>query len=468
MTINNETVIASNRFGFGAKPGDLQRIGSRPRDWLRNQVDQPDLASLDQRSLASSREALQSFIDLRARRRDARRSNAREASDVKAVMKMGQVLRPMYMEHAMARGSQAVASRTPFYERLLHFWSNHFAVSIDDPQMLGLVGTLELEAIRPHINGSFSEMLIAVEQHPAMLTFLDNFQSIGPNSTMARVAARRFNKREMGINENLAREILELHTLGVNGGYTQEDVTTFASVISGWTFGGMFPERADRGAPGEFAFNELMHEPGDKTVLNRTYRQKGIRQGEAVLKDLARHPATARHISEKLARHFISDEPSKNAIDTLSRVFLQSKGYLPALYDALIELDETWRDVHSKYKSPVDYVYSLFRTLDYTPDNPQHLVGALTVLGQAPFRAGSPAGWPDSAAAWSGGEALFKRVELAVSVANKAGNRVDPLGLARLIFGPSLGEHSRLAISRAESARQGLAMLFASPEFQRR
>ncbi len=374
----------------------------------------------------------------------------------------------MYMEHAMARGSQAITSSTPFYERLVHFWSNHFAVSIDDPQMLGLVGTLEIEAIRPHVGGFFTDMLIAVEQHPAMLTFLDNFQSIGPNSTMAKFAARRRNKREVGINENLAREILELHTLGVDGGYTQEDVTTFAGVISGWTFGGMFPDRANRGAPGEFAFNELMHEPGSKTVMGKSYRENGIKQGEAVLKDLARHPSTARHISEKLARHFISDEPSKESVDRLSRVFIKSRGYLPALYDALIELDETWQAVHAKYKSPVDYVYSLFRTLDHTPDNPQHLVGALTILGQAPFRAGSPAGWPDTAAAWSGGEALFKRVELAVSVANKAGNRVDPLGLARLILGPTLGEHTRLSISRAESARQGLAMLFSSPEFQRR
>jgi len=212
----------------------------------------------------------------------------------------------------------------------------------------------------------------------------------------------------------------------------------------------------------------MMHEPGKKTIMKKQYRQKGIKQGEAVLRDLALHPSTARHLATKLARHFVADEPSQASIEKLSAVYLQSKGYLPAMYETLIDLDEIWQQPFAKYKSPNDFVYSLFRTINFVPENPLQIIGPLTVLGQAPFRPGSPAGWPDTARAWSGGEALFKRVELAVSVADKVGNRVDPLALSSIILGSTLSEHTRIAISRADSGVQGLAMLFASPEFQRR
>lgn len=466
MAIDENTVIASNRFGLGAKPGDLQKIDSRPQQWLKEQVRSPDPFST--RGLSSSREAIQVFLDFRDQKRKERMSGADSNVDVEEVVKMAQSMRPMYMQHVLARSIQAVETGTPFHERLVQFWANHFAVSADKPQLLGLVGTLEVEAIRPHVNGYFTDMLMAVEKHPAMLTYLDNFQSIGPNSTIARFAGKRRPGRKFDINENLAREILELHTLGVDGGYTQQDVTRFARVISGWTYGGILPARADRVKPGVFHFNPLMHEPGTQTIMGYRYREEGIRQGEAVLRDLAAHEATARHLATKLARHFIADEPSNASIEKLSDTYLQHDGFLPAVYDTLIALDESWQQPHSKYKSPQDYVYSLFRCVNFVPERPEQVIGPLTVLGQQPFKPGSPAGWPDTAEAWSGGEALFKRVELAVSVAERLGNRVNPVDLATSALGPTLGEKTGQALNRAESGGQGLALLFASPEFQRR
>ena len=468
MAVHNDTVIASNRFGFGARPGDLVRIGNKPKQWLRSQVRSPQALSSKAGKVASSRTAIQVFLEFRDKKRKQIRNGEDRVNDIADVKNMGQAMRPIYLGHVMARSVQVIESNTPFFERLVHFWSNHFSVSADKPQMFGLVGALEIEAIRPNVSGHFIDMLLAVEKHPTMLTYLDNFQSIGPNSMMAKHAGRRKIKRKFDINENLAREILELHTLGVNGGYTQKDVTTFAKVISGWTYGGLFKHRANKGKPGEFAFNDMMHEPGMKTIMKKQYRHKGINQGEAVLRDLALHPSTARHLATKLARHFVSDEPSQASIEKLSTAYLQSKGYLPAMYETLIDLDEIWQQPFAKYKSPNDFVYSLFRTINFVPEKPHQVIGPLTILGQAPFRPGSPAGWPDTARAWSGGEALFKRVELAVSVADKVGNRVDPLALSNTILGSTLSEHTRIGISRADSGVQGLAMLFASPEFQRR
>lgn len=465
--MNNESraVIASNRFGFGARPGDLGRISGDPDAWLLRQIEQPEpLGS----GVSNSQSALAGFIEFRKQKRTDRAGAGDKPDSVADIKNLAGAMRPVYMEHVMARTAQLVNTSTPFYERLVHFWSNHFAVSADNPQMTGLAGTLETEAIRPHVNGRFTDMLIAVEKHPAMLTYLDNFQSIGPNSLLARHAGKRKRKRKFDINENLAREILELHTLGVDSVYTQKDVSTFAKVISGWTYGGLFDRRINIGETGKFVFNHYMHEPGTKKVLNKAYPDSGLGQGEAVLKDLALHPHTARHLATKLARHFIEDEPSEYHIDTLAQTYLQSRGFLPAVYERLITFGEIWQTPFAKYKTPADYLYSIFRSISYVPEQARQIIAPLTVLGQAPFKPGSPAGWPDTAKQWSGGEALFKRLEFAISVANKIGNRVNPAALAGLITGPLLSEQSKTAISRADSAAQGLALFFSSPEFLRR
>ena len=265
--------------------------------------------------------------------------------------------------------------------------------------MPAVAGLLENEAIRPNVSGKFADLLMAVEKHPAMILYLDNQRSVGPGSELGRRANRRRSERQTGLNENLAREILELHTLGVDGGYTQDDVTSFAKIITGWSIGGSNERgRFADGVPGRFEFREIIHEPGDQFVLGRRYSQTGIRQGEAVLRDLAAHPATARHIAAKLARHFAADDPPQELVDKLAAAFLESDGDLPAVYQVLVESPACWADNFAKYKTPHDYVVSALRAFNHEPENPRFIIAALDLMGQAPYRPGSPAGWPDTAA----------------------------------------------------------------------
>jgi uncharacterized protein (DUF1800 family) len=319
------------------------------------------------------------------------------------------------------------------------------------------------------VTGNFADLLIACEQHPAMIAYLDNQRSIGPNSTLGRRANRVQRERNIGLNENLAREILELHTLGVDAGYTQQDVTTFAKVITGWSIGGASDTgRFADGTPGEFEFREIIHEPGDQTILGTRYSQHGVAQGEAVLRDLALHPSTARFIARKLATHFVADEPPKDLVDELAAVYLEGGAELSPVYEALVSADAAWTRSHRKYKSPHDFVISTLRAFDHVPERTRFIVGALDLMGQAPFRPGSPAGWPDSAEHWGGADALYKRIEWANTVARLAGGRANPVELGDEVLGSSFSSESREAVSRAESNVQGMTLLLASPDFQRR
>jgi uncharacterized protein (DUF1800 family) len=302
-----------------------------------------------------------------------------------------------------------------------------------------------------------------------MIIYLDNQRSIGPDSTLGRRANRRRRDQQFGLNENLAREILELHTLGVDGGYSQQDVTTFAKVITGWSIGGAgdrgrFPD----GVPGTFEFREAIHEPGPKKILEKTYREDGLRQGEAVLRDLATHESTARHIATKLVRHFVEDDPSTELVAKISEAFLDSGGDLPTVHAALVNASEPWQSTFGKYKSPQDFLISAFRAFDRLPEDGRFVVGALELMGQMPYRPGSPAGWPDTAEHWGGADALYKRIEWSNTVAGYVGSKVNPVQLGESVLGPALGDHTRTAVSRAESVMQGTTLLLASPEFQRR
>src|SRR4029077_13530817 len=228
-----------------------------------------------------------------------------------------------FLKEVRARLDAAFEADIGFAERLGGFWSNHFSVATDT--VLNMAGGYEREAIRPHVLGRFGDMLLAAESHPAMLVYLDNFRSIGPMSV-----AGLLNK--IGLNENLGREILELHTLGVRTVYTQDDVYRFAKTITGWTLRAMVSD-LERG--NEFFFNPRLHEPGPQTILGKTYAQDGVEQGRAVLADLARHPATAAHVAFKLARHFSSDEPAPSLVERLSKRFLDTDGDLKEIAKAL-------------------------------------------------------------------------------------------------------------------------------------
>ena len=351
----------------------------------------------------------------------------------------------------------------------MHFWSNHFAISADKQPLPAIAGLFENEAIRPHVTGRFADLLLAAEQHPAMILYLDNQRSIGPGSKLAKRANRRQNRQEFGLNENLAREILELHTLGVDGGYSQQDVTTFAKVLTGWSIGGANERgRFADGEPGKFEFRENIHEPGGQTLLGKKYTAAGIKQGEAVLRDLAVHPSTARFLATKLARHFVADEPPAALVQRLTDAHLDSDGDLSVVYEALISAKETWLAINAKYKSPHDFVISTLRAFDHVPDRPQFIIAALDLLGQTPYRPGSPEGWPDTALQWGGADALYKRIEWANTVARRVGSRVNPVELGQAVLGPAFGAETRKAVARAESFSQGMTLLLASPDFQRR
>jgi uncharacterized protein (DUF1800 family) len=403
---------------------------------------------------------------------------------LQVAMKLPAYYRPYYVADARARLQNAITTDRPFVERLVHFWSNHFAVSIDKIAVLGIAGSMEREAIRPNVLGRFSDLLMAVEKHPTMLLFLDNAQSIGPNSTLAQGFGQRAaqRNRQLGLNENLAREILELHTLGVDGGYTQTDVTSFAKVITGWSagvlraglLGQMGSQRSGQagattsGQQGEFTFRAMIHEPGAQTIVGKRYAQEGLAQGEAVLRDLVASPATAQHLATKLARHFVADEPSPALVQRLSDAYLKSGGDLPTVYRVLIDSPEAWASATPKYKTPSDTIYSTYRALQLPMPEGQQALGAFQVLGQPPFLPGSPAGWPDRSADWDGSAALMKRIELANTVAQKAGNRINASALAPLVLGGTLSDATRQSIARAESGVQALVMLLTAPEFMRR
>jgi uncharacterized protein (DUF1800 family) len=458
-----ESAIAANRYGLGARPGELALIAPDPRGWLDAQLaGGPPL--LEDPSLSSSAEILAKSFEIRLERRKGSAAPGTVLPD--AAVKLGQLYRSLYIEEATARLRAAAASERPFIERLTQFWTNHFAVSIDKFKVAGIAGSFEREAIRPHVLGSFSALTLAAEQHPAMLLYLDNETSIGPNSPIALRVARRRPEARLGINENLAREILELHTLGVEGGYTQTDVTTFAKVLSGWSIGGGAGRLAS-GPPGRFMFRPQLHEPGSQVILGTRYAEGGVEQGEAVLRALSLHPATARHISTKLARHFVSDDPPPAAVARLAHAFLRSGGDLPTVYRVLARLPEAWSAPLTKYKTPSDYVISSFRGLELPVAGRGALAG-LELLGERTYSPGSPAGWPDRSSDWNGASALLKRLEWANALGVRLAPRLDARELAPQLLGGTLGESTRTAIARAASAAQALTLLLASPEFLRR
>jgi uncharacterized protein (DUF1800 family) len=475
-----QTEIAVLRFGLGARPGDLAAAAGDPRAWLTAQI-KGAVPLAGNTPLAPSD---QIFTELRAARdefQEKKREAAAQSSDPKAaaapiVNPLREAYLPHYRAQVLARAQSAALTTRPFAERLVHFWTNHFAVSADKGAVFGVAGTLENEAIRPHVGGRFADLLIAVEQHPAMIGFLDNQYSVGKDSDLARLAARRASrqpmdadkpKREFGINENLAREILELHTLGVNGGYTQTDVTTFAQIITGWSIGGG-KGRLAGGIPGRFYFRDNLHEPGAKTFMGKTYHESGQPQGEAVLADLARRPATARFIATKLVRHFVADDPPPAAVERVARAFVKTGGDLPAVYAALIEAPQAWDADMRKFKTPEDFVFSTLRALNVSPRQPAEVVRSFDLLGQRQYTPGSPAGWPDTAKSWDGSDALMHRVLWASRVANLYERGIDPQDLASSTLGAYARPETLTALRRASSSTQALALLLMSPEFQRR
>jgi uncharacterized protein (DUF1800 family) len=454
-------IIATNRFGLGARPDET--LPSNPRAWLLAQFDRyqampapwaalphtPDIVlamAVTQRGLRDAAEA---------ERQELRQAQRRDAQD-------------HYRDAVNARATSALLTATPVVERLVHFWSNHFAVSVEKPQVLALAGAFEAEAIRPHVLGRFEDMLLAAERHPAMLFYLDQLQSIGPDSLAEQKAARRQPDKKRGLNENLAREAMELHTLGVRSGYTQNDVTEFARALTGWGIGGLRPNPAESEPQGRFFFRTQLHEPGVRTILARRYDQEGEAQAVAILQDLARASATAHHVATKLACHFVADAPEPALVNRLAEAFLRSGGDLPAVYRVLFESPEAWRAPAAKFKTPWEWLISSLRGLGYEDDGRLMYAPLLNQLGQAVWRPGSPAGYDDTASAWAAPDALVRRVEMAQRLAARVGDKLDARVLAPKLLGEAAQASTLDAITHAESAQTALALLLVSPDFQRR
>jgi uncharacterized protein (DUF1800 family) len=369
------------------------------------------------------------------------------------------VIQKTFRAEALARLQRAVLAECGFAERLVVFWSNHFCISANKGGLARMwAGSFEREAIRPHVLGRFADMLKAVEQHPAMLFFLDNQQSLGPDS-------RAGINRQRGLNENLAREIMELHTLGVNGGYTQDDVTSLARIITGWTYAG---RQGQLGVPGSFAFNANAHEPGAQRVLGKVYEANGLAQGEAVLSDIARHPSTAKFIATKFARHFVADDPPPALVAKLQDIFTRTDGDLRLLANTLIDADEAWTAPLSKMRSPYEYVVATGRAFARVPEDPGRYLGELNLLGQPLWSPAGPNGFPDSNAAWAAPEGMKLRLDIAARTSSRLPDSLDPRELLELIAADAASQETRQTIERAESRQQAMALLLMSPEFQRR
>lgn len=499
---DREAAIALWRFGLGAKEGTLATLGDNPRDLLLEEIAERAVPIPSGAQLHSSADLL---IRLKAYETAV---NAERAASAKAppvpvaagaapgrpggdmAMAAGGMPPKEGAPAAMMADAAPPSSRTdppplskqPYFpqtvllaetearfngtvrepligfgERLAMFWANHFAVATDKGGDVHiLAGAFEREAIRPHLFGRFEDMLAAVETHPAMLFFLDNQQSIGPSSPANKDGTR-------GLNENLAREILELHTLGVDGGYSQADVTSLARIITGWTV------RRDDKKPelqGRFVFNAGAHEPGEHAVMGITYADDGMGQGRAALADLARHPATARHIAFKLARHFVADSPPPALVDRLAAAYTASRGDLSAVYTALVNADEAWDPRLAKLRSPAVYLAGLLRASAVRP-KPEQILAMLKALGQPWWNPSGPNGFPDVSDAWASAEGLATRIDAANLLAHMASGEIDPRAFLADRFGPLASPQTTQAVARAASRPQGLSIAFLSPEFLR-
>ena len=497
-----KAVRAFNRFGLGARPGDLALAGNDPRGRLFEELRAPAVALIRERAPPSGAAALQAFYLDRQEKRLARMKAAEAASPMAQVAaatpvagEAGAAISPalpmaplasgtapapphspspaqemkpakpptveqaLFRAEAQARLSKQLAAEVGFVERLVAFWSNHFAVSAAKSGELRVAaGPFEREAIRPHALGKFAQLLRAAESHPAMILYLDNQSSIGPNAAPGKFAGR-------GLNENLAREILELHTLGVGSGYTQADVTELARILTGWSVAG--PE-SEAGEPGSFLFKPNWHEPGARKLLGKTYAEAGVEQGRAALDDLARHPATARHIATKLARAFLADEPPPDLVAALAKTFRDSDGDLAEVASALVADDRAWNAEPTKIRTPLEFVLAAARATGFQPNDPGLYLQSLNLLGMPLWQPSGPNGFSDASEAWSSAEGLKARLDLSAFMGSRMRSDAEPLATLEAALGDTASPETVKAVERAESREQALALLFMAPEFQRR
>jgi uncharacterized protein (DUF1800 family) len=383
-------------------------------------------------------------------------------------------VRPVVQQAAQARLARAIESPAQLQEVLVDFWFNHFNVFIGKGPVSVLAGAYEREAVRPHVLGRFRDLLGATAKHPAMLLYLDNAQSVKPGyrapgpQAMANPNAARLS----GLNENYARELMELHTLGVDGGYTQQDVTELARMLTGWTIDSR-SARLGRSGP-LFVFDPSRHDNGVKHWMGHIIEPAGQAEGERALDVLAAHPATARHLAYKLAQAFVADQPPAALVNRLAERFLNTHGDLKAVMRELMGSDEFWQPQRYgvKFKTPYHYLISSLRALGLgTPADVGPLLQVLAQAGMPLYGAQTPDGYKNVASAWRSPETFAQRVQFASNLAERRarqGARLDA-DAQRLMeaLGPLWNPATREAVN-AEPAPLRLALLLSSPEFMNR
>lgn len=432
------SAVAAIRFGLGPRPD--QPMPSDPREWLLAQLgaDAPPTAC------PNGWDAPPTAADgLAAARADRDDPPAPPAPDRRAALFRAE-------QNAFMAGR--IASAAPFRERLAAFWFNHLTVSRREGAVAPLAGAYLREAIRPHVLGPFADMLGAAVRHPAMLFYLSQASSVGPDSAAGRRTGR-------GLNENLAREVLELHTLSPAAGYGQEDVTALARLLTGM---GVEAARDPLG----FTFRPAAHQPGPHRLLGRDFPE-----GEAgialALRFLAEHPATHRHLATKLARHFVADDPPPAAVAALEAVLRDTGGDLGAAARALVDLPQAWEPPLSKLRDPADHLTAALRLLGADAEHGATAASLCATLGQPVFNAPAPIGWPDRAEAWAHPEGALRRLDAAHGISGRFG-RVDARDALELALGPLARPETRDAVRGAGSNRDALTLLLGSPEFARR
>jgi uncharacterized protein (DUF1800 family) len=536
QTADQQVWHALDRLAFGPRPGDVARVRAIGVDaWIEQQLAMPAAAAspLDQvvaHAFPTTQQPIATLLKdypqpaQVARRQADRQGGMRSpgdavmlsADDSAALRTAAQRAQRVVAEAGAARVARAVASEAQLREVMVDFWLNHFSVFAGKGgPMRQYLAAYEREAIRPHALGRFRDLLGAVAASPAMLWYLDNWQSVADSTRptlapMPRVA-RRFvaraeagqmgaiaqqfaQRRPRGLNENYARELLELHTLGVDGGYTQQDIIEVARAFTGWTL-----EQPQ--ARGTFVFRDFQHDAGEKVVLGvRLAAGRGRDDGEQVLDLVARHPATARFIATKLARRFVSDTPPADLVDRAADVFRRTDGDLTAVVRSIVRSPEffsnaAWR---AKVKTPFELVVSAARALDAAPDTTPRTLLLLARLGQPPFGHQAPNGWPETGDAWINTGSILERISFGVMAASGAmpgasartspaygaaiaatsrdaqveivvrgvlGGWVSPDMRAVLVQGENpLGERRRTA----DPLVQLIGLALGSPEFQRR
>jgi uncharacterized protein (DUF1800 family) len=442
-----QALVAFQRFGLGAKPGGPAKIGRNPKRAIEAEVQTRDIAVISDPALPNYRRACAESQKDFSRAEDLRQMELNARIDKQMSVEIG------------------------FVERLVVFWANHFSMTVNKSGAVrGTIGQWERDVVRANVLGKFSDMLHGTFEHPAMLSYLDNDDSIGPNSPTGK-------QWGAGFNENLAREAMELHTLGSDGGYTEEDVSAFANILTGWSYvRGWESDGHHNGGTkrnrGQFIYRSTWHEPGPITLMGRTYAALGKRQAMRVLNDLAAHPATAEHIAFKLVRHFITDEPTPDMVEPLKQRFLNSGGNLKVMSLALLNLPEAWSAPLTKLRTPYEMSVAQYRALGrrYKDDQIWSFSEPLKALGHMQWESPSPEGYADDTPKWLSPDAMRLRLDTAQyrnwsTVGNYEGNVVR---LADRLFNTALSRETRERIGGIGNNNNALTILFTSPEFQRR